>query len=208
MSLPVAVSPSTYDSCPTQSPCATSVGAQPQPPAELEALFTELQPLVRGLIRRYGVDPDLREELPGEIFCHFVRLLESYDPARGVPLRPYLIRGLTTAVYTTARSRWRRSARETSLCPDLENVGIDDDPAACWDHSIWQAEVLDALPSLIQDLPSRQRSVLIWRYFDECSFEEIAVQLQVQPSTVRSLLRHGINNLRRKVNPSPGEAAV
>lgn len=183
----------------SQSQSPPFAEAVPNKPAEREALFAELRPLVWSLIRQYGVDADLREELPGEIFCQFVRLLDSYDPSRGVPLRPYVIRGLKTAVYTTVRRRWRRHAREVSLCHDADGGGCVDDPAPRWVHALWQEEVLEALPPLIQDLPPRQRCVLIWRYFDERSFEEIAEHLEVRPSTARSLLRHGINNLRRKV---------
>jgi DNA-directed RNA polymerase specialized sigma24 family protein len=45
----------------------------------------------------------------------------------------------------------------------------------------------------------RQRKIVIWRYYEERSFEEIASILQIQPATARSLLRHGLNNLRKHV---------
>jgi DNA-directed RNA polymerase specialized sigma24 family protein len=40
---------------------------------------------------------------------------------------------------------------------------------------------------------------VLWRYYESRSFEEIAEILQVRPSTVRSLLRHGVNRLRREI---------
>ena len=176
-------------------------------PSDRISLFAELQPLVRKLMRQYGGDPDFREELPGEIFCQFVRLIEAYEVERGVPLRPYLVRGLTMAVYTIARARWRRRRREIALCAEVDALGFVPNPTPQWDHSLWQTEVLAALPSLIHDLPARQRSVLIWRYYDERSFEEIAARLQIQPATARSLLRHGLNNLRRKIADTAEPAA-
>ena len=55
------------------------------------------------------------------------------------------------------------------------------------------------LPAAIESLPVRQRNVVIWRYFEERYFEEIADLLGVQLSTARSLLRHGLNNLRKAI---------
>src|SRR5947209_20458060 len=65
-----------------------------------DGLYAEFQPLVRRLIRQYGGDnAELREDLAGEIYYRFCQLLEVYDPERGVPLRPYLVRQLTASVY-------------------------------------------------------------------------------------------------------------
>jgi RNA polymerase sigma factor (sigma-70 family) len=59
-------------------------------------------------------------------------------------------------------------------------------------------EVLSRLPALIERLPLRQRQVVVGRYYDGRSFEEMAQALEVRPATVRSLLRHGLNNLRAR----------
>jgi DNA-directed RNA polymerase specialized sigma24 family protein len=76
-----------------------------------DALFAEFQPLVSRLVRSYGPH-GLAEDLPGELYCAFCALLAAYDPARGVPLRPYLVRMLTAAVHTYSRGRRRQSLRE------------------------------------------------------------------------------------------------
>lgn len=70
--------------------------------AERDALFVELQPLIDRLIRQYGEDVEQREDLRGELYRSFCDLLAGYDPARGVPLRPYLTRDLALAAYTFA----------------------------------------------------------------------------------------------------------
>ena len=56
-----------------------------------------------------------------------------------------------------------------------------------------------ALPAAIAGLSERQRQMVIWRYYEDRSFEEIAGLLQTQPATVRSLLRHALANLRRRM---------
>jgi len=78
------------------------------------------------------------------------------------------------------------------------------DPTADWLVALAQDQLAVLLPSALKRLPARQRSVVIWRYFEERSFEEIAAMLDVQPSTARSLLRHGLNALRKALRRSDG----
>ncbi len=166
-----------------------------------ESLFRDFQPLVRRLIRQYGDTPEMRQDLSGEIYCRFCALLDAFDPTRGIPLRPYLVRQLTASVYTYARHGWRRNRREVSL--DLSDGAFDhaysDDPSREWDERLAMDQVLQSLPDSIARLPKRQRQVVVWRYYEQRPFEEIAELLNVQLATARSLLRHGLNNLRRQM---------
>ncbi len=166
-----------------------------------EALYAEFAPLVRRLIRQYGDSPEMRQDLAGEIYYRFCTLLEAYDPARGIPLRPYLVRQLTASVYTYARAGWRSQKREVSLegVSGTAEIGTKEDPSREWDERISTEQVLHSLPEAIAKLPKRQRQVLIWRYYEERSFEEIADLLDVQLATTRSLLRHAINNLKKEM---------
>jgi RNA polymerase sigma factor (sigma-70 family) len=166
-----------------------------------DSLYAEFAPLVRRLLRQYGTDPELRQDLTGEIYWLFCSLVEAYDPERGVPLRPYLVRQLTASVYTYVRRQWTRKSREfsedwsdTSSCAE---PGYD--PTSSWIAELSQQQVLATLPNAIAQLPDRQRKVLMWRYYDELPFEEIAELLAVEASTCRSLLRHALNNLRKQM---------
>ena len=173
---------------------------------EREVLFADFQPLVRRLIRQYGEDQELRQDLAGEIYWRFCNLLDAYDPSRGIPLRAYIVRTLTASVYTYSRSQWRRQHREVSLEVDNgtnEPALSMDDPSSEWDKDLMTQDVLNTLPQAISQLPLRQRQVVIWRYYESRSFEEIAETLKIRPATARSLLRHGLNNLRRKISTTP-----
>lgn len=177
-----------------------SAGAAVQDTAARDTLFAEFQPLVRRLVRKYGDDTESRRDLEGEIYCLFCELLTAYDPSRGVPLRPYLVRQLTTSVYTAARRRWRQARREVVVEIHEDAAPSNDppaDPSAQWDDDMLMRQVGGLLPGALARLPQRQRQVVIWRYYEHRSFEEIAESLGgVQVSTARSLLRHGLNNLR------------
>lgn len=168
-------------------------------PEEREALFAEMQPLVRRLLRQYGDDPELRQDLPGEIFRRFCMALDAYDPGRGVPLRPYLVCNLNSSIYTYVRSQWRRRKREVNLDPELEvteRLAVDNSHQQ-WINDVMTQEAVKILPEAIGRLSPRQRAVVVGRFFEARSFEEIAESMQICPATARSLLRHGLNNLRR-----------
>ena len=173
-----------------------------------EALYAEFQPLVRRLVRQYGDTPECREDLAGEIYFRFCALLDAYDPDRGIPLKPYLVRQLTASVYTYARHGWIRRRRE---CSYEEKAAISEpvkpeDPTPEWDEKLATEAVLKTLPEAIGKLPDRQRKVLIWRYYDQRTFEEIAEHLDIQVATARSLLRHAINGLRKHMAPTIAES--
>jgi RNA polymerase sigma factor (sigma-70 family) len=179
-------------------------GSTPSGSLDRDALFEEFQPLIRRLVRQYGDCAENRQDLTGEIYYKFSALVDAYDPARGIPFRPYMVRQLSAAIYTYARQGWRRQKREISL--DV-NAGLCDsaylhDPSGEWNDKLANEQVLQTLPESICKLPKRQRQVVIWRYYDQRSFEDIAIMLDVQPATARSLLRHGLNNLRLMVRPA------
>lgn len=164
-----------------------------------EKLYSDFQPLVRRLMRQYGQDPELQQELPGEIFYRFCLLLDAFDPERGVPLRPYLVRTLTASVYTFARRHWQRQSREVQVESNVEWREPTElwDPTRQWDQAIDRRDLLQQLPDAIAHLPLRQRQTVALRFYEGRSFEEIAETMGVRPATVRSLVRHGLNNLRR-----------
>ncbi len=181
--------------------CDQVGSAAEAPVQDRDALFRELSPLVKRLARQYGQTSELRQDLPGELYCQFHTLLDNYDPERGVPLRFYLIRQLAACAYTFARKQWTWKQREAPLLEGVERNAIPPlmDPTSEWDAALSLREMSASLPGMIAELPLRQRQVMIWRYYEDRSFEEIAGMLGVQPVSARSLLRHGLNRLRQRM---------
>jgi RNA polymerase sigma factor (sigma-70 family) len=195
-------SPETPGPDPRRGP--TGYAAEPSVgTCDRESLYADFAPLVKRLLRQYGTDPEMRQDLAGEIYCRFCALLDVYDPDRGIPLRPYLVRQLSTSIYTYARSQWNLRKREAFL--DLEDPsGATEpsyDPTPAWLSDLCDQEILNGLPKAIAQLPERQRKVVCWRYYDELPFDQIAGFLGVEPATVRSLLRHGLSSLRKRIQP-------
>jgi RNA polymerase sigma factor (sigma-70 family) len=181
--------------------------------AERDTLYRDFQPLIHRLLRQYGDTPDLREELKGEMYSRFSNALDAYDPSRGISLHGYLASRLSTSTYSYARTQWRlrqgREKHETSW--ELqEEAGLQ--VGAAWvdpiEEKIQQEEqqqLLGALRDRIEGLTASQRQVVLWRYYDSLSFEEIAKRMGNQPATARSLLRHALNNLSRQLTPLAAE---
>ncbi|MEU9092352.1 SigE family RNA polymerase sigma factor [Streptomyces sp. NPDC048428] len=98
-----------------------------------------------------------------------------------------------------ANDRWRRF-RRTAQHP------VDGDPAASRDE-YGRIDSRDQLVRALQQLPIRMRTVVVLRYFHDLSDAEIAVDLKISPSTVRSQLARGIDRLRSQFpehsTPSP-----
>ena len=169
--------------------------------AERDSLYGEFQPLVRRLIRQYGDSNEAREDLTGEIYYRFCRLLDCFDPSRGIPLKPYLVRQLSASIYTYARHQWRRQKREIAmeLESGLTELHQTEDPSRQWDEKLALGHVQQGLPDALLQLSLRQRQVVVWRYYESRSFEEIALRLGIQTATARSILRHGLHNIRHKL---------
>jgi RNA polymerase sigma-70 factor (sigma-E family) len=87
-----------------------------------------------------------------------------------------------------ANDRWRRF-RRTAPHPD----GAE--PAAPGDE-YGRVDSRDQLIRALQQLPMRMRTVVVLRYFHDLSDAEIAADLRISPSTVRSQLARGIDRLR------------
>lgn len=169
-----------------------------------DQLYGEFEPLVTRLIHRYGTDAEMRKDLAGEIFARFNDLLEAFDPSRGVPLRPYLVRQLNASIYTYARARWNHNVRELTCqidSPIVECAAVED-PTEKWNHLLAQEPVARAIAAALEDLTKRQRQVVILRYYEDRNFEEIGAQLSIRPATARSLLRNALRHLRERLAPA------
>lgn len=93
-----------------------------------------------------------------------------------------------------ANDRWRKFRRAAQH-------PVDSDPAAPGDE-YGRIDSRDQLIRALQQLPMRMRTVVVLRYFHDLSDAEIAADLKILPSTVRSQLARGIDRLRGQF-PAP-----
>lgn len=171
-------------------------------PLERDTLFAELEPLVRRLTRQYGVNKETRRDLQDEIYRQFCALLDDYDPRSGVPFRPYLVRQLSAGIYAyTAR---HEDVNNGETAPSHISCGQNGrftliGAAVTCDAEVLRHDPAHSLSGAISKLPDLQRKVLVWRYYENRCFEDIARLLGSDVSDARLLLRHGLLSLRSQL---------
>ena len=93
-------------------------------------------------------------------------------------------------------SAWRRRRRQVERTTDLvpESAGDGHADAVSSRTTMWAA---------IQDLPPRQRAIVVLRYYEDLSERDIAQVLGVSPGTVKSQASTALRNLRQQLHPQP-----
>jgi RNA polymerase sigma-70 factor (sigma-E family) len=93
-------------------------------------------------------------------------------------------------------SWWRRRRRELLVSSVPEQPSTDDGLA--------RAEIHSGLIQSLSALPPRQRAVLVLRYYEHHSDDEIAAALGISRGTVRSQAARGLAKLRAVWMPATG----
>ncbi|HYF90720.1 MAG TPA: sigma-70 family RNA polymerase sigma factor [Symbiobacteriaceae bacterium] len=151
-------------------------------------LVTQYQgPLFAYLYRMCG-DAGHAEELMQETFVRALRAADRYRPEASV--KTWLLSIATNLL----RDQWRRRKRWGPMLPFSDWGGgatdsMDDEVLLHIEHEQVRAGLLQ--------LPLEQRSVILLRYYEELSYEEIARTLSVPIGTVRSRIHNGLQRLKR-----------
>ena len=95
--------------------------------------------------------------------------------------------------------RWRRNRRRgQTFSPLAEGDHLealaDQGPAP--DRGVLRREAGDRLSVALQDLPERQRAIVVLRHYEELSLEEIATTLGISLGTVKSSLHRALHRMR------------
>ena len=101
------------------------------------------------------------------------------------------------AIVNGRTSRWRKLRRET-LVEDMPDRRPAADPYRR-DEQLWR---------LLGTLPRKQRAVLVLRYYEDLSEEQIAATLGCAPGTVKSQASKALAKLRLALADLPAEEAT
>jgi RNA polymerase sigma-70 factor (ECF subfamily) len=157
-------------------------------PAELkfEQLVDEHQSMVFSIALRMTGDRGLAEEIAQDVFLELDRHLEQIvdaDHARN------WLRRVAVSRATDALRRGR--VRSTDQWVELEEKHAVE-------FAVGDSPLGRRVEELLKQLPEQQRSVLILRYQEEMSAEEIAAMLSTPVATIKSQLHRGLKLLRNK----------
>jgi RNA polymerase sigma-70 factor (ECF subfamily) len=127
----------------------------------------------------------------------FLRVIMSLDRVRlDLPFKPYLFRIAVNHCYDILR------ANRTRVSTDIDAAEeIAQDAPEILDR-LERQELSALLHQAIETLPPHYRTVIILRYMDEFSYEEIAQTLNLPLNTVRTHLRRAKEQLKLKIEQS------
>jgi RNA polymerase sigma-70 factor, ECF subfamily len=142
-------------------------------------------------------DEALAEDVQQQVFVHAFRDLPKF---RGrARLRTWLLAIAHHRMLDAVKSRSRAQAH-------LE----DDDPAAVADPRPPASESIDekrlhaALLHCLEELDGRQRSVLLLRYQQELTFEEMAYVCRKKPGTLQAQVNRALPRLKKCIEAQTG----
>ena len=129
-----------------------------------------------------------RVDVQQQVFLNAVSALDSYDPARSA---------LGTWLYAITRNAvidyYRTKSREP-VPAEWEESAFS---ASGIDERILTQETLEELAAALEQLPERERRIIILRYYHGLSARETAQKVGVSYANVRFLQYSALNKLRR-----------
>ncbi len=165
--------------------------------AALAALVTRHHALLLGyLYRLVGGDLQLSEDLVQETLLHVLRQ-RTYQAGR--PFKPWLYMiatNLARDYFTSAavRQRWRGGDSEAAL------LHLSDSEASPEERAL-AAEQGSEVRAALAQLREEYRVVLVLRFYQGFSLQEIAETLHIPLGTVKSRLSVGVHRLRSVLAP-------
>jgi len=151
----------------------------------------EHQDEVYGVALRITGDRDAALDVASSTFLKAYRAFARYDQTR--PLRHWLLRIATNEAITYVRKRGRELRRRV----DVEHASTIADASAAPDVESVAREDRARIRAAVARLPELYRVVIVLRYFNELSVEEIAHVTGRPTSTVGVQLLRGRALLRR-----------
>jgi RNA polymerase sigma-70 factor (ECF subfamily) len=156
-----------------------------------EDVVREHQDAVYGAALRILGDRDAAHDAANQTFIKAYRSIGSYDATR--PIRPWLLRIAVNEAITIGRSRTRERARQA---PEAE-AAVVVDRAPSPERETLDRESREAVRSAVARLPELYRVVVVLRYFNELSVDEVAAATGRSPSTVGVQLLRARQQLRK-----------
>jgi RNA polymerase sigma-70 factor (ECF subfamily) len=166
-----------------------------------EALFRQHERLVFRTAYLITGSKEAAEDALQEVFISVWKFRHTYDPNKGK---------LTTWLHRiTANQCSREKTTKAPVAVSLEDKGVDlpemKQQSQPEDVTINKLEY-DRLLKAMDSLDTKHRSVLVLRYFNDLSYQEIAQALEIPLGTVKSRLNQSLRYLKEQM--TTGEASA
>lgn len=148
-------------------------------------------------------DPADAEDLCQDIFMEVLHKADQYDPARG-SVEAWL------AVRTRSRAMDRLRRKQRMAVCDWNEEELPEPILFSERESVEMAALrrveLDQVKEALRGIPPLQRMAVYGSYVEQLSHREMAEMMKRPVGTIKSLIRYGIHNVRRRLDaPDPRE---
>lgn len=158
--------------------------------AAFHVLYKEYYKALTGYAMHLTDSPETAEDIVQDIFSRLYERKDQFDS----------MRSLRTFLYNSTRNASLDYIRHRSAEQKYYHHQQKDENEAISDYDFENEERYRQLFKLIDDLPQRQREILL-----EClrgrRIKEIAVLLQVSTETVKTQKQRGIKKIKEKLSP-------
>lgn len=148
-----------------------------------DSLYRRHRDWVLRLARRFTQDDDDALDVLQDTFAHLLRQFPGFE------LRARLTTYLYPTVKHLALTRRRRRRREAAADPSTLELPA---PASASSSAAQRAE----LAAVLAALPDARREMVLMRFIDDLTLEQIAQALQIPLGTAKSRLFHAVRALR------------
>ncbi len=143
-----------------------------------------------------------REELVGVAYLAALQAGGEYDPARGLPIQPFLLQRTLSALLTYYRREWKFGSQCIPLVttspegdePDAQSIDLPDPQSNDFVEQICASEDVRCA---LRSLTIRERQVVVMVFWDGMSERAIAQTLGFALSTVCVYKERALRKLRR-----------
>jgi RNA polymerase sigma-70 factor (ECF subfamily) len=169
-----------------------------------KSAFVELydrhkQRLMDFALRMTGRNPHLAADVVQQVFLYVLQHLRSYRPS-GSPVA-YLYRIARSLCLDEMKRQRKRRLDSLGAPPDWEGLASDSDQG----HALAAAaEERVALRRAVDQLPPHLREVLVLRFYQGMSYEEIGRVVGCPPSTATSRMDYALKRLRKALGARAG----
>lgn len=127
------------------------------------------------------------EDLVSEVFIYCYQHYADYDPEKSA---------ITTWLYLIVNSRLKNYYRDHITHADFESVSNTLlDEKLDLDQGVYLEQLHTFIMNAIKTLPERQQKIILMRFFQDYTSEEIAKELGITPGNVRVLLSRALDKL-------------
>ena len=146
--------------------------------AAFEVLYYRYRDWVAHLAFRFTGDREIALDVLQETFLYFSKKFPGFR----------LTAKVTTFLYPAVRNYSIAARRKRDRLTPLDSAQLEAAPAA--------PAPVRGLAEMLVDLPEEQREVLLLRFVDDLSLDEIAATLRIPLGTVKSRLHYALKTLR------------